>query len=201
MPVVQSRSVLTRHRLLEAAAAVMVEVGLAGCSTIAVAQRAGVSQGALFKHFPSKADLLAETVEFLLAVFVADFDREVKKARTKRSVDPVRASCAVLWKIFRRPEMRAVFEVYIAARTDPELARRLTPILDRHRNAILIEARLLFPQLGGEREDFMAAVDAVVYAMQGAALGLFAPDPDAEIEHLAFLERLARRELARLGAA
>jgi hypothetical protein len=68
----------------------------------------------------------------------------------------------------------------------------LVPILDRHRAAILDQARRLFPQHPG---DFDAAVDAVVYAMQGAALGLFAPRPDLEIEHLAFLERLARREL------
>ena len=44
---------------------------------------------------------------------------------------------------------------------------------------------------------FDDAVMAIVYAMQGAAIGLFSPEPDAEIAHLAFLERLARRELAR----
>jgi AcrR family transcriptional regulator len=199
MPVVQLRSTMTRLRLTEAAAAQIVEAGLAGTSTIAVAQRAGMSQGALFKHFPSKSDLLAAAVEYLLAVFVADFDRAIKKRRKKKGADPVHASCVVLWKIFRQPEMRAVFEVYVAARTDAELARRLTPILESHRASILEEAQLLFPEVKGKPEDFAAAVDAVVYAMQGAALGLFAPDPDTEIEHLAFLERLARRELARLG--
>lgn len=202
MPIaIQARSALTRLRLTQAAAETMVEVGLAGTSTIAVAQRAGVSQGALFKHFPTKTHLLAATVEHMLATFVAEFDAQIKRALKKRGVDPVRASCAVLWKIFRRPEMRAVFEVYVAARTDDTLARRLAPILENHRQSIFDEAYLLFPLAKGAREDFHAAVDAVVYAMQGAALGLFAPDPDAEIEHLAFLERLARRELARLGGA
>lgn len=198
---IQARSTMTRLRLTEAAAETMVEVGLAGTSTIAVAQRAGVSQGGLFKHFPSKTHLLAATVELMLAKFVVEFDAEIKRTLKKRKADPVHESCAVLWKIFRRPEMRAVFEVYVAARTDAELARRLTPILVEHRRTILDEALLLFPEMKGTREDFEAAVDAVVYAMQGAALGLFAPDPDAEVEHLAFLERLARRELARLGSA
>jgi len=199
MPVVQARSTMTRLRLTEAAAAQIVAAGLAGTSTIAVAQRAGMSQGALFKHFPSKPDLLAAAVEYLLAVFVADFGREIKKSQKRKGVDPVHASCVVLWKIFRLPEMRAVFEVYVAARTDAELARRLTPVLASHRQAILDQAQLLFPGVKGTPADFAAAVDAVVYAMQGAALGLFAPDPDTEVEHLAFLERLARRELARLG--
>lgn len=200
MPVVQARSTMTRLRLTEAAAAQIVAAGLAGTSTIAVAQRAGMSQGALFKHFPSKPDLLAAAVEYLLAVFVAGFGREIKKSQKKKGADPVHASCVVLWKIFRLPEMRAVFEVYVAARTDAELARRLAPVLEEHRKNILLQAQLLFPEVKAPRKDFEAAVDAVVYAMQGAALGLFAPDPDAEVEHLAFLERLARRELARLGA-
>src|SRR5688572_18628637 len=113
MPVVQLRSVETRSRLTEAGAAQLVEAGLAATSTIAVAKRAGVSQGALFKHFPSKADMLAAAVQYLLAVFVADFDREIKKSQKKKG-DPVRQSCVVLWKIFRRPAMRAVFEVYVA---------------------------------------------------------------------------------------
>ncbi len=199
MPVVQARSVMTKLRLTEAAAAQIVEAGLAGTSTSAVAQRAGLSQGALFKHFPSKPDLLAAAVEYLLAVFVAEFGREIARSRKRKSNDPVHASCVVLWRIFRKAEMRAVFEVYVAARTDEELARRLAPILEEHRKNIFLQAGLLFPEVKGKREDFEAAVDAVVYAMQGAALGLFAPDPDAEIEHLAFLERLARRELARLG--
>jgi AcrR family transcriptional regulator len=199
VPVVQLRSTLTKFRLTEAGAKQLVEAGLAGTSTIAVAQRAGVSQGALFRHFPSKPVLLAAVVEYLLAEFVADFDQEITKRRKKKGVDPIHASCVVLWKIFRRPEMRAVFEVYVAARTDATLAKLLTPILEKHRASILEEAQLLFPEVKGKREDFEAAVDAVVYAMQGAALGLFGPDPDAEVEHLAFLERLARRELARLG--
>ena len=201
MPVVQTRSLMTRFRLTEAAAGQIVEAGLAGTSTIAVAQRAGMSQGALFKHFPSKPDLLAAAVEHLLAVFVAEFGREIARSRKRKRVDPVHASCVVLWKIFRQPEMRAVFEVYVAARTDAELARRLAPVLEEHRKNIFLQAELLFPEVKAPRKDFEAAVDAVVYAMQGAALGLFAPDPDAEVEHLAFLERLARRELARLGSA
>ena len=198
MAVTQLRGAITRGKLVAAAAEVLVEEGLAGTTTIAVAQRAGVSQGGLFKHFPSKTDLLAAAVERLLGGFVGEFDREVKKALKKKGADPVRVSCAVLWRIFRRPEMRAVFEVYVAARTDAGLAQRLAPVLERHRDTIMIEARLLFPEVKGKRGDFEAAVDAVVYAMQGAALGLFAPDPDAEVGHLAFLERLARRELGRL---
>jgi len=195
---VQARSVATRERLLDAAAAALIEKGLAGASTATIAAGAGVSQGALFKHFPTKPDLLAAAVERILAGYVRDFQRGVDGELAKRHGDVVHSACAVLWRIFRDPGMRAVFEIYIAARTDAELVRRLSPILERHRAAILAEARRLFPDVYVPNPDFDAAVDAVVYAMQGAAIGMFAPDEDDDVEHLAFLERLARRELAGL---
>jgi AcrR family transcriptional regulator len=197
----QRRSVATRARLVESAIEALVEQGLAGATTPRIAERARVSQGALFKHFPTKDAILAAAVESMLHAFVTDFEEQMQVAQlhTRAPADPdalVTAACAALWKVFRTREMRATFEVYIAARTDDALAQRLAPILDRHRDAILGQARALFPQRPNEREhDFETAVDAIVYSMQGAALGLFAPRPGLEIDHLAFLERLARREL------
>jgi AcrR family transcriptional regulator len=197
----QRRSHATRARLVEAAIATLVEHGLAGASTPRIAQRAGVSQGALFKHFPTKDAILAAAVEAMLRDFVDDFIAQIARSWTPTggavpSAELVGPACAALWRIFRTREMRATFEVYVAARTDAAIAARLAPILERHRGAILREARRLFPVRPEHPDhDFEAAVDAIVYSMQGAALGLFAPNPDVEIEHLAFLERLARREL------
>jgi hypothetical protein len=90
--------------------------------------------------------------------------------------------------------MHAVFEVYVAARTEPALARALAPILERHRENILVEARRVFPEVAA-RAELPPVVDAVVYAMQGVVLGLFAPDGIDDAVHLAFFERLALREL------
>jgi AcrR family transcriptional regulator len=192
----QARAVLTRSRLLDATVAALVELGVAGASTTSIATRAGVSQGALFKHFATKAELLAAAVEGALARFVATFQREMSRRPCE-----IHDAFTVLWAIFREPEMRAVFEVYIAARTDPALAALLAPILARHRAAILAEAHRLFPVIPAARADLDAAIDAIVYAMQGAALGIFVPDHDAEAQQLAFLERLATRELERLPRA
>ena len=50
----------TRDRLLAAAAATIEEGGYAAASVAAVAERAGVSAGALYRHFPSKAELFVE---------------------------------------------------------------------------------------------------------------------------------------------
>ncbi len=197
-PALQARTVRTRARLLAAARAALVELGLGSTPTALVAARAGVSHGALFKHFPTKPALLVAVTEAILADLVVCFGAELAaEARRAHTVDPVRAACAALWRVFRRPEMRVVLEIYVAARTDAEIARRLTPILDRHQATILERARALFPDAAAANPELDDAVLAVVYAMQGAAVGLFCPDPDREVAHLAFLERLARRELAR----
>lgn len=92
----------------------------------------------------------------------------------------------------------------LAARTDLELGEALEPLLSAHRENIFAEARRLFPELA-ERPELEGAlatgVDAVVYAMQGVALGLFRSDDRREREHLAFFERLALHELSVAGLA
>jgi AcrR family transcriptional regulator len=50
----------TRERLLGAAREVLEQGGYAGASVVAIAARAGLSAGALYRHFPSKAALFVE---------------------------------------------------------------------------------------------------------------------------------------------
>jgi AcrR family transcriptional regulator len=199
VPVLQARSVRTREKLVDAARSALVELGLSNAPTSLIAQRAGVSHGALFKHFPTKNDLLIAVVQAILADLVVGFGDELVAEARKRppTLDPVKAACAALWRVFRRPDMRVVLEIYVAARTDAALAAQLEPVIDRHQSTILTRARQLFPDAAAVNPELDDAVLAIVYAMQGAAVGLFCPDPDREVAHLAFLERLARRELAR----
>lgn len=50
----------TRQRLAGSAAALIEEGGYAAASVAAIAERAGVTPGALYRHFPSKAELFVE---------------------------------------------------------------------------------------------------------------------------------------------
>ena len=52
----------TRERLLRAATAVIQEDGWRAASVAAVAERAGVAAGGLYRHFPSKAALLVHVI-------------------------------------------------------------------------------------------------------------------------------------------
>jgi AcrR family transcriptional regulator len=59
-PLIQARLDAQRAAILTAASELLAEHGYAGCSMAAVAGRAGVATGTVYKEFPSKADLVAE---------------------------------------------------------------------------------------------------------------------------------------------
>lgn len=59
----QARSRATVEAIVTAAARVLVERGYAGLTTVAVAERAGVSVGSLYQYFPGKDALLAALFE------------------------------------------------------------------------------------------------------------------------------------------
>ena len=200
----QARSIRTRKVLVEAAAACLVDNGYAGTSTLVVAERAGLSQGSVFKHFPVKQQLLAAAVAELLVKLSARFHDEVlarlPAVAGKPWGDRVAPAVVVLWTIFRSAELRAVYEVYIAARTEPALDAELDGIVADHRSRILGLAQMVFPELR-DHASFEDAVATVVFAMQGASVGLFGTGVRNEHEILAFFERLALRELTALESS
>src|SRR6266550_6297885 len=56
----EARKAETRERIVSAALDQLAEGGYASASVQAVAARAGVATGTVYRHFPSKADLFAE---------------------------------------------------------------------------------------------------------------------------------------------
>src|ERR1700704_2894424 len=78
-----SRGDQTRGRLLEAAVELLEEGGYAAASVAAIAGRAGVATGALYRHFPSKADLFVEIVREMAARKLANLgETSAKEAGT-----------------------------------------------------------------------------------------------------------------------
>jgi AcrR family transcriptional regulator len=59
----QSRSIETVNVILEAAARILEERGLAGYTTNAIAERAGVSIGSLYQYFPNKDALTVALID------------------------------------------------------------------------------------------------------------------------------------------
>ena len=164
----------TRNALLSAAIDQLVDHGLASFTTTEVCKRAGVSQGALFKHFDSKAALLAAVVEQLFDNLRADY--EVAFVDLGESTD-LRLAVDLLWARMLDPRLAAGFELYTAARSDADLAASLDPVVEAHCARIHELAAGLLPDIAPER--LTPLVDLVILSIQGLVLNQMAR-PDLE---------------------
>jgi len=144
----QARSRATRRRILDAAVGCLVERGYAGSSTTAICQRAGVSQGALFKHFVSKIDLLGTATRHLFAGMIEDYRRAFGRLVGQGPGDRLGAAIGLLRRTFAEPRLQAAFELDVAARTNADLRAAIEPVLRAHRDDLLAVARELFAKQG-----------------------------------------------------
>jgi AcrR family transcriptional regulator len=120
------RTAATRSALLDATFATIVELGYRGTTTTEVAHRAGVSPGALLHHFPTKADLLSAAIADIVQRRQEEYRKAV--ARLGPAEDKLDASIDLLWSMYSGPTFTAWLELWVAARTDPDLAAAITEV-------------------------------------------------------------------------
>jgi len=120
------RSEQTRAALFEATIACLLDLGYAGTSVNEICKRAGLSRGAQQHHFASKAELMAHALEYL----VRKLRDQVQDAVDKLADDPDRVAKGIdlLWQSFSGTLSTAAMELWVAARTDPELRGALLPV-------------------------------------------------------------------------
>lgn len=122
----QERSETTRARLMDATVDCLVEHGWAGTTTTVVAQRAGVSRGAQLHHYPTRTDLVVAAVAHIGAARFA----EAREAAAALPGGPgrTRAVLDMLAELHIGPLFRAALELWVAARSDPELRAVVAPL-------------------------------------------------------------------------
>lgn len=185
-------------RLLEASAELLTERGYSRLATAAVAERAGVAHGTLFKHFATKTELMAATTEHVLEDVIGEFLRMAQEFSARP--EPIDQALGAVWSLFRSDRLQATLELYVAARTDESLQDALRPIFTTHRSAFLSAARTLLPSTA-DAAHFESTVTGVLATLLGGALlWSVVPEPDFFQSELAFVDRIARAELARLSS-
>lgn len=190
----QERGLVTRAALLEAALECLVELGYAATTTTEVAKRAGVSRGAQLHHFPTKAELLTAAVESLFERRNAEFRKAF--ANFAPGVDQGDAAIDLLWSMFRGPTYVAWAELWVAARTDPDLALKVVEISERFDRQSLETLQELMPPPEGADPSFQRLALAFAYSlMNGVAMDDLLPHsalvaPEELIEALKVVARL-----------
>ncbi|MEM7437636.1 MAG: TetR/AcrR family transcriptional regulator [Myxococcota bacterium] len=190
------RGIRTKKKLVAVAIDALVEDGYVRATTTNIVARAGVSQGALFKHFSSKNELLAAALAELFTSLRQEF-RE--RLNTKSGPDRVAVGLEVLWALCHSPKLTAAFELYLAARTDEDLSARIHPVMLAHRAASVEQAIAVFPPQIQAHPGLPALVAAMINMVQGAALvSSVLPNSTAAPQGLDVMERFVRGELSRL---
>ncbi len=178
------RSAHTRAALLDATVESLIDLFFFGTSTTEIAHRAGVSLGAMLHHYPTKADLLTAAVGHVLERRQAEFRKEMADLEMGR--DRLDAAIDLLWSAFSGPTFVAYAELWVAARTDPDLARSVAAMGDQFTASSQELFGELFPPDEYPDAGFLAAGMVFAFAvMDGVALrGLVQPVDTSPIEIL-----------------
>ncbi|HUB39827.1 MAG TPA: TetR family transcriptional regulator [Streptosporangiaceae bacterium] len=160
----------TRERLLRAAAAVFAERGYDGTRVADIAAAAGVSNGALYAHFESKAELLVQALRThgrrqLAELFAADPDRSITEL------------LLVIGRHLPRPRDGGdlIIEGLTAARRDEDVAQPMRDYMGER--ADWLAGLMRIAQAGGELDPALSP-DALAHFCLLLAMGSALVTPD-----------------------
>lgn len=193
------KSASTRLQIVESALSCVVDLGYSCTTTTVIAEKAGLSRGAMLHHFPSKIDIVRAAVEHLHAKRLKAFRKAID--RLPRDDTRVHRALEAYFEHVKHPMYVAFLELWIASRTDPELQSILKPAQEAFEREWYKTAVDLFPEWEGAGANFDIALDLVHYVMDGLAVSLLTHDiGEHERRMVRYLEdRL--RELAGKPAA
>jgi AcrR family transcriptional regulator len=185
----QQRREETVGRLLEACIDSIVEVGYARASAAVITKRAGVSVGALFRHFETMGDFMASTASEVLRRQVESFTKQAAEIPTDRPA--LEAALTILRDITSSPTNAVLYELMIAARTDEKLNAHLREVLAQYTAKILDAARALPGAEGFSEDTFPVLVALLTNVFDGAAIvrGVL-PEPELEERRIQLLTAL-----------
>jgi AcrR family transcriptional regulator len=172
------RRAATRTVLLDATVQCLEQEGYANLTTRRIAQRAGVTPGAQQHHFASKAELVSQALRHLAAGLAQGLIAQGSpsggdtRKRAEKVIDRV-------WELHRGPHFRAIMELWMAARTDPELRQVIAEL--RQEVAVWNEmgSERLFPELA-KSPQFAELVATGLAAMRGLAIVAFVNESEAD---------------------
>jgi AcrR family transcriptional regulator len=136
------RSAATVAKLLQATIDAIVDVGYAGATTREICDRAGISQGGLFRHFPTRRDLIVATLVYVYEHRLNDLRARLAPDLGGESPKQIAAQLRIARDLVRHPQNMVFVEVVMASRTEPDLRAGLVPLLERSdRELMAIVAR------------------------------------------------------------
>ena len=183
------KSEATRNQIITAAIRCIVESSYSNTTTMRIAEKAGLSRGAMLHHFPSKIDIIRAVVDYLHNKRLQAFRRSIKEL--PEDADHVRLAVRAYWEHVNHPLYIAIFELAVAARTDEELQQILVPAQQAFDREWYLTAREVFPEWQSDPKAFDLALNLTQQLMEGMSISHFTHAREIDEEQL--LEYLENR--------
>jgi AcrR family transcriptional regulator len=166
----QQRREDTIARLLDATIGAIIEVGYARATAKVIAQRAQVSDGALFRHFPTMGDLMAATAQEAGRRLIELGVRRVAEIPADKPT--LKEALTIVRDVTASPTNTVIHELAVAARTDERLRETLREVMAAYIAEIHETVRPKLPEeldAAGE-ENFLAVFGLVLSSFNGTTL-------------------------------
>ena len=164
----KERKAATVEKLINATIATIVELGYHKTSLSEICKRAEVSQGGLFRHFPSRKALIIAAAEEINVRLRAEFIHGFQNRNT--TDDFMRVSISLVQKIMHSPEQSVWHELLVAARTDSELCTAITELEQKLNQQIRDFVSELATEMALDIDESVAAALLLIRCYDGLAL-------------------------------
>lgn len=170
------RSTEMRQKLISATIQSLIDKGYARTTAVEVCARAGVTRGALFHHF--------ESLPALIAVALSDtYDRLLLESRPSEADITIEQWITWAWSRVSQRQFKAVIEIWLASRNDPESTADIQPAIERYKEIFTpSESNPLYKRFGSDKKAG-AFYRLAVETMLGLALGRAANPNGAALDH------------------
>ena len=166
----ERKSAQTREMILEAAVHCLAKYGYAKTSTLLVAETAQVSRGAMLHHYATKAELIANVIDYIDLQRLRAFYRQVKSLTDEeRMVDG--KALEIYWDLFKTQTSDAYLELNVASRTDSALRKVFDQKAKRYDAFLQGILPSIFPEWKDTPPaDFRLARDVILVLLSGLSL-------------------------------
>ncbi len=186
------KSQMTRTAILEAAIRCLIQYGYSHTTTPRICEEAGVSRGAMMHHFPSRNEVIAATVLYVQEKRMREFREAIPylppHEAKELTREDFREGILGIWKYLNQPSFTAYQELFVAARTDAELAKLMEPMQKRFEKEFYSAQESLWTKGDWEEGQMQLVSDLVNFTLRGL-VGSYVHSRkrarfDAIVEHL-----------------
>jgi len=190
------KALRTRARILDCAMALFAEVGVVAATNPLIAERAGLTRGAMLYHFPGRDGLLAAAADHIQASRAMALNEAAEQA--PGGADLAEHAIDAYWSLLHTVPFIAFAELEAAARADSMIARAIAPAQAAFDEARASEQFSRILQAGvGPR--FQASRDLARFMLEGLWRATLTYDEGARAANLLAVVKRVTHMLNRKG--